>query len=60
MIFGVCKIRRRFGAVLGESGGRVLAVFGTILAGFWGLEKESNFEAEVGRRKSGFKAAKGR
>ena len=27
--------------------------------GFWGFEKESNFEAEVGSRKSGFRDVKG-
>ena len=37
----------------------VLEAFWTILGGFWGFEKESNFEAEVGRRKSGSKAKKG-
>ena len=30
-----------------------------ILGGFWGFEKEMNFEAEVGSRKSDFKVVKG-
>ena len=45
----------RFGRVLG----RVFGAFWPILDGFWGFEKESNFEAEVGRRKSGFKVVRG-
>ena len=45
----------RFGRVLGM----VFGAFWPILAGFWGFEKESNFEAEVGSRKSGFKDARG-
>ena len=39
----------RFGRVLGT----VFGAFWAILGGFWGFEKESNFEAEVGSRKSG-------
>ena len=50
MLFG-----SRFGRVLG----RVFGAFWTILGGFWGFRKESNFEAEVGRRKSGSKAVRG-
>ena len=46
----------RFGRVWG----RVFGAFWTILGGFWGFQNESNFEPEVGRRKSDFKAAKGR
>ena len=45
----------RFGRVLGT----VFEAFLTILGGFWGFEKESNFEAEVGSRKSGFKVTRG-
>ena len=45
----------RFGRVLGT----VFGAFWTILGGCWGFEKESNFEAEVGSRKSGSKDAKG-
>ena len=45
----------RFGRVLGT----VFGAFWAILVGFWGFEKESNFEAEVGRRKSGSKDARG-
>ena len=44
MLFG-----SRFGRVLG----RVFGAFWTILGGFWGFQNESNFEPEVGRRKSG-------
>ena len=44
-----------FGRVLGT----VFGAFWMILGGFWGFEKESNFEAEVGSRKSGSKDAKG-
>ena len=51
MLFGSC-----FGTVLG----RVFGGFWVSKVGFWGFEKESNFEAEVGRRKSGFKDVKGR
>ena len=36
----------RFGRVLGT----VFGAFWTILGGFWGFEKESNFEGEVGTR----------
>ena len=50
MLFG-----SRFGRVLG----RVFGAFWTILGRFWGFENESNFEAEVGRRKSDFKDVKG-
>ena len=46
----------RFGRVLGT----VFGAFWTILVGFWGFEKESNFEAEVGSRKSGFRVKQGR
>ena len=49
MLFG-----RRFGRVLE----RVFGGFWVSKAGFWGFEKESNFEAEVGTRKSGFKVVK--
>ena len=45
----------RFGRVLGT----VFGAFWTILGGFWGVEKESNFEGEVGSRKSGFRVVKG-
>ena len=45
----------RFGRVLGN----VLGGFGALLSGFQGFEDRSNFEAEVGTRKSGSKAAKG-
>ena len=45
----------RFGGVWG----RVLGAFWAIFAGFWGFEKESNFEAEVGSRKSGSRHVKG-
>ena len=45
----------RFGRVLG----RVLEGFWALLHGFQGFEDRSNFEAEVGTRKSGFKDAKG-
>ena len=46
---------RRFGRVLG----RVLGRFWALLNGFQGFEQRSNFEAEVGTRKSGFKDARG-
>ena len=46
----------RFRRVLGTVSG----AFWTILGGFWGFEKESKFEAEVGSRKSGSKVVKGR
>ena len=45
----------RFGSVLGT----VFGAFWAILIGFWGFEKESNFEAEVGSRKSGSKVKQG-
>ncbi len=54
LIFGVCNIRRRFGAVLGGSWGGFWELFGR----FWldlVVFKGSNFEVEVGSRKSGFK-----
>jgi len=50
MLFGT-----RFGRVLGA----VFGAFWTILGGFWGFEKEMNFEAEVGSRKSDFRNVKG-
>ena len=50
MLFG-----SRFGRVLG----RVFGAFWTILGGFWGFQNESNFEPEVGRRKSDFKDVRG-
>ena len=50
MLFG-----SRFGRVLG----RVFGAFWTILGGFWGFQNESNFEPEVGRRKSGSRDVKG-
>ena len=46
---------RRFGRVLGT----VFGAFWAILVGFWGFDKESNFEAEVGRRKSDFRDVRG-
>ena len=46
---------RRFGRVLG----RVLGGFWALLNGFQGFEDRSNFEAEVGTRKSGSKVVKG-
>ena len=45
----------RFGRVLGT----VFGAFWTILGGFWGFEKESNFEGEVGSRTSDFSDVKG-
>ena len=51
MLFG-----SRFGRVLG----RVFGAFWTILGGFWGFQNESNFEPEVGRRKSDLRDARGR
>ena len=39
LIFGVCKIRCRVGAVLGGVWGRVLGAFWAILVGFWGFER---------------------
>ena len=59
LIFGVCKIRARFGGVLGGSGGGFLRHFGPDLVDFEGFEKESNFELEVGSRKSGFRDVQG-
>ena len=50
MLFG-----SRFGRVLG----RVFGGFWGSKVGFWGFEKASNFEAEVGSRKSGFRAMRG-
>ena len=50
MLFG-----RRFGRVLEW----VFGGFWASKVGFWGFEKESNFEAEVGSRKSGSKVVKG-
>ena len=46
---------RRFGRVLG----RVLGGFSALLTGFQSFEERSNFEAEVGTRKSGFKVVRG-
>ena len=51
MLFG-----KRFGRVLE----RVFGRFWASKVGFWSLEKESNFEAEVGSRKSDFRDVKGR
>ena len=45
----------RFGRVWGT----VFKAFWPILGGFWGFEKESNFEPEVEDRKSGFKDVRG-
>ena len=45
----------RFGRVLG----RVLGGFWALLNRFYGFQDRSNFEAEVGTRKCGFKAARG-
>ena len=45
----------RFGRVLGT----VFGAFWMILGGFWGFQEESNFEAEVGSRKSDFRDARG-
>ena len=45
----------RFGRVLGT----VFGAFWRIFGGFWGFEKEMNFEAEVGSRKSDFRNARG-
>ena len=45
----------RFGRVLGPVFGAVWMILG----GFWGFEKESKFEAEVGSRKSDFRDVKG-
>ena len=39
LIFGGCNIRRRFGAVLGESWAGFWQLFWAILAGFWGFER---------------------
>ena len=50
MLFG-----SRFGRVLG----RVFGGFWGSKVGFWGFEKESNFEAEVGSRNSGSKNVRG-
>ena len=50
MLFG-----SRFGKVLG----RVFGGFWGSKVGFWGFEKESNFELEVGSRKSDFRIARG-
>ena len=50
LIFGVCKIRARFGAVLGGSGGGFLRHFGPDLVDFEGSERSqissSKLEAE--------------
>ena len=50
MLFG-----SRFGRVLG----RVFGGFWGSKVGFWGFEKESNFELEVGSRKMVFKVKQG-
>ena len=50
MLFG-----SRFGRVLG----RVFGGLGGSKVGFWGFEKASNFEAEVGSRKSGSRDERG-
>ena len=46
---------RRSGRVLG----RVLGGFWALLSGFQGFEDRSNFEAEVGTRKNGFRNTQG-
>ena len=50
LIFGVCKIRARFGGVLGGSGGGFLRHFGPDLVDFEGSERSqissSKLEAE--------------
>ena len=51
MLFG-----SRFGRVLG----RVFGGFWGSKVGFWGFEKESNFELEVGTRKMVFRVKRGR
>ena len=50
MLFG-----SRFGKVLG----RVFGGFWGSKVGFWGFDKASNFEAQVGSRKSGSRQARG-
>ena len=45
----------RFGRVLGGFS----EPFWRILGGFWGFEKEMNFEGEVGSRKSGSRVVRG-
>ena len=57
--FGRCKITCYFGLVLGGSWRRFSELFGRFWRDFGPFEKESNFEAEVGSRKSGFKATRG-
>ena len=61
LIFGVCKIRARFGCVLGGSGGGFLRHFGPDLVDFEGSERSqissSKLEAEkvvLGTREGSF------
>ena len=58
LIFGVCKIRivlEPFWRGLGDGFRSFLGDFG----GFWGFAKASNFEPEVGSRKSGSRVTRG-
>ena len=57
--FGRWKIRCYFGDVLGGSWGGSWGGFWALLSGFQGFEDRSNFEAEVGTRKSGSKDVRG-
>ena len=62
LIFGVCKIRARFGAVLGVSGGGFLRHFGPDLVDFEGSERSqissSKLEGEkvVSKSREGLEA----
>ena len=61
LIFGVCKIRARFGGVLGGSGGGFLRHFGPDLVDFEGSERSqissSKLEAEkvISRTREGIR-----
>ena len=48
-----------FGSRFGRLLGRVFGGFWVSKVGFWGFQKESNFEAEVGSRKSDFSHVRG-
>ena len=57
--FRASQDKMLFWSHFGGVSGRVLEGFWALLSGFQGFEERSNFEAEVGTRKSGFKDVRG-
>ena len=59
LIFGVCKIRARFGGVLGGSGGGFLRHFGPDLVDFEGSERSQISSSKLEAEKVVSKSSKG-